>query len=133
MNCKIDASVGTVWPDDATVTLKGTNLDGEFNLAVGCVGDKSNPGNITPRKLSSTPDGFLAAYDAIVMPGSYDLRTVTVDFTVDGKTYTWKVGTVTFEPGKDHIYQVTLTRTGVQARGSIKGWETESGGRVNAE
>lgn len=133
MNCKIDASVGTVWPDNATVTLKGTNRNVELNLTRGSFGYKSNPGNITPRKLSSAPDGFLAAYDVIIMPGSYTTGTVTVDFTVGGKTYTWKVGTVTFEPGKDHVYEVTLTRAGVQARGNIKDWETEPGGGVNAE
>lgn len=133
MNCKIDASVGGVWSDDATVTLKGTNREGELNLTSGSLATKSNPGNITSRKLSSTPDGFLAAYDAIIMPGSYNRGTVTVDFTVGGKTYTWKVGTVTFEPGKDHVYEVTLTRADVQARGNIKDWEPEYGGKVNAE
>lgn len=133
MNCKIDASVGTVWPDDATVTLKGTNREVVLNLTRGTLVDKRNPGNITPRKLSSAPDGFLAAYDAIVMPESYDTGTVTVDFTVGGKTYTWKVGTVTFEPGKDHVYEVTLVHSGVQTTGKITDWDLKDCGGVEAD
>lgn len=136
MNCKADASVGTSNLNDMTVTIKGTDSKNTFDLKTGTLGTAETPANVTPRKIA-TADGFGASYDAIIMPGEYGANTITVEFTIDGETFTWDVSEAhaKFDGGNEYTYEVTITRTGVSVSGSITPWETDGNdrGEVTAE
>ncbi|MCD8034042.1 MAG: fimbrillin family protein [Alistipes sp.] len=130
MNCKADASVGATNLDDMTVTIKGTNSKNTFDLKTGTLGAANTEADVTPRKIA-TADGFDASYDAIIMPGEYGANTITVEFTIDGETFTWDVSEAhaKFDGGNEYTYEVTITRTGVSVSGSITSWETKGNNR----
>lgn len=125
MNCTVHTSVGD--PSllaDATVTIRGMNTRNTFDLISGTLGTPVTPADITARKLSDVPAGFHGACDAIILPGAYADGVLTVDFTINGETYTWKVGEIKFESGSNHVYEVLITRTEVTATGTITDWNT---------
>ena len=134
MNCKVDVSVGdALLLDDATVTIHGMYTTGFFYLNTGSLYISRNPEDITPRRLAASPAGFHGAYDAIIMPAGYAAAALTVDFILNGNTFTWNVGAIDFEPEHEYIYEVTITYTGVTANGTIKPWDHEVKGPVTAE
>lgn len=135
MNCTVDLNVGaSTLLADATVTIHGMNTKGNFDLKTGDpTGTLAEVKDITPRQLATPTDGFHGTYDAIILPGTYADNKLTVDFTLAGETYTWNVDGITFNPGHEYIYKVTITRTGVKAEGTIAPWQTIEKGGVTAE
>lgn len=125
MNVKADANTGITDLSTATVTINGMFTKNTFNLATGLLGTADTKAAITPRKLGTKPAGFLATYDAIIMPYSnYAANDVTVVFTVGGNPYTWTLKTTdaVFAPGNEYTYEVTLTKTKVLVKGTITPW-----------
>lgn len=136
MNCKVDASVGAPGVlDGGTVTIHGMNTRNMFDLATGILGATPEAlAEITPRKLSTSPAGFHACYDAIILPGAYADGQLTVDFTTaGGEIFTWNVEAITLESGHEYIYEVTITRTEVVANCWIRPWNTENKDPVMVE
>ena len=125
MNCKAAANTEITSFDGMTVTIKGMNTAAVFVVNNGSVSQPSMPGDIIARK-AATATGYLASYDAIIVPDSYTAAdAVAVVFTTaSGDSYVWNVGAMTFAPGNDYIFTVTLTRTGVQVEGTIIPWTT---------
>lgn len=133
MNCKVHASVGASMPDDATVTIKGMNTRNTFDLKTGAPGaTPDTPADISPNKAPGIA-GFHAAYDAIIMPCSYAAGAVTVEFEISGEVFTWEVEAIDFKAGSEYIYEVNITRTGVQVQGTINPWNPVERGPVTAE
>lgn len=127
MKTTADASIGAPLTG-MTVSINGMNTATTFELATGRLGTTTTPAPITPRTIT---DG--SQYDAIIMPGSYPDGAVTVSFTVGDETFTWDAGAIVFEGGNESVYEVTITRTGVSATGTIKPWETVNKGGVTAD
>ena len=128
MNTTADANVGTALTG-MTVKIKGMNTQNTFDLATGQLG--ATPGTVADITPHAVTDGEV--YDAIIMPGSYGAGTVTVEFTVGGEIFTWSVDATSFDIGNEYIYDVKLTRTGVQIIGTIKSWNPILGGDQVAE
>lgn len=136
MNCKLDASVGVSTLDDAIVTITGMNTLGTFDLKTSTLSATPNTSeDITPNKLPAPTDAvkYAATYNAIILPCTYPAATVTVQFVIATETFTWDVGAMTFEAGKEYIYEVTITRTGIQVQGTIVNWDPVDKGGVTAE
>ena len=134
MNCKLDVSMGSATLNGATVTIHGMNTVQTFNLATGTLtGTPGTPRSITPRKLSRVPADCAGAYDAIILPGEYFLGVLSVDFTIGAETFTWYIEDITFDPGNEYIYEVTIKRTGVSATGEISPWTENVKDPVTAE
>lgn len=137
MNVKAEANTGISDLNTATVVINDMFTQNTFDLATGALGAAHTTAAITPRKLGTEPSGFLASYDAIIMPHTYNAGDVTVVFTVGGNPYTWtlKAADAVFAPGNEYTYAVTLTRTGVQVSGTITPWTTSGNDRggVTAE
>ena len=144
MNCIVDANVGTdtpadgipSLPADAVVTINGMYTTGSFAPSTGQVSAAATPAAITPRRLDAPTDAtkYAATFDAIILPATYTAAAnVTVSFTIHDETYVWTVGKMEFKSGNDHIYEVTITRSGVKAIGTIKDWNQEIQGGVTAE
>lgn len=125
MNCKLDPSIRvSSMPDDATVTIKGMFKEIRVDLKDGSLIPATGTEDISPRRFDTAPTGFHVAYDAIIVPMSYDAGEVKVDFTINGDTFTWDVDKTQFESGSNHVYEVLITRTGITATGSIQDWTT---------
>ena len=122
-----------------TLDMTGMKTRNTFSLATGLLGTATDVAASTPRKATTNAD-FLATYDAIIMPGTYNNGDIKVVFTTtDGEPFTWTVnGTngasnVVFDGGNEYTYDVTLTRTGVKVEGPIKPWKEIDRGDVTAE
>lgn len=134
MNCTLDASVGTANLDGAKVTIHSMNTVSTFDLKTGKQnGTPDTPADITPRKLATPTANFDATYDAIILPAGYGDGAVTVDFEINSEIYTWNVDAMTFEAGNEYIYEVEITRSGVNVTGTIVGWNPVPQGPVYAE
>lgn len=131
MNCKADASVGATL-DHATVGIAGMKTRATFDLATGTLGTPATVAPVTPRK-TATAAGYDASYDAIILPCQYAAGELTVTFTLGTEQFVWRVDAVTFAPGNAYIYDVTLTRTGVQVTGTIKDWTGNNQGNATAD
>lgn len=134
MNCTLDANVAAAMPAAATVTIHGMHTHNTFDLATATLGTTSSTvADIAPRRLTTIPANTDAVYDAIILPGKYAANVLAVDFTIGSEVFTWDVDAIEFEPGHEYIYNVTITRTGVKAEGTIVGWEPVDKGKVTAE
>ena len=133
MNCTAEANTGYTSLDDAIVTIHGMNTATTFSVKDGSLGTPSTVADITPRRATTPTTGALATFDAVIIPANYGANQLTVTFTIGSETYTWDVNPVEFESGKEYIYEVILTRTGVQATGTITKWETVTQGPVYAD
>jgi len=133
MNCKVETNTGITSLDAMVATINGMNTTVTFTPKDGSLGTPATPANFAPRKAATAQTGYLATLDAIILPGNYAADELTVDFTVNGETYTWDVGAMEFQSGNDYVYEVILTRTGVTATGTITKWETVTQGPVYAD
>ena len=115
---------------NVSVSIKGTRINNTFNLSTGALGTADAwTAAITPRQITAN-----SSYDAIIMPSSYADGVASVEITAGGEVYTWDCGAITFAPGSEHIYTITLTKGGgVTVTGTINPWTTGTGGNVTAE
>lgn len=132
MNCEADATVGQSL-DGMTVKIKGMNTVNTFNLSNGTLGTATTVADITPRMIPNSD-----SYDAIILPAAATaaLGDFSVDFTLatTGETFTWKMPIGTdFVGGNEYTYDVTLSRTGVTAVGTINAWTGNTRPPVTAE
>ena len=98
------------------------NTTADFNLENATL---SNVGG--SKAVDMTANG--ATLKALVMPGTD--ATSKVVFTLDGKNYTWNLGTIDFKAGTNYSYTINLkgqVGSDVEAslNSSIKGWELVS-------
>lgn len=105
------------------VTVKGMSTTNTFDLSAGTLGATPGPkADITPLTITDAEK-----YDAIILPGNYAAGDVTVEFTIkpgtaDAETFVWTLPATNFAGGNEYPYDVTITRTGVQATGTIRPW-----------
>lgn len=134
MNIKAAANTALVDLDGMVVTITGMNTATTFAIRDGSIGTPSAVAPFTARKTNTTiGGGYLATYDAIIIPAKYANGAVTVTFTVHQQTFTWIVDAAEFASGSDYVYEVILTLTGVKATGTITPWITVDKGPVYAE
>lgn len=134
MNIKAAANTALADLDGMVVTIKGMNTATTFAVKDGAIGTATTKTNFTARK-TTTPisGGYLATYDAIIVPATYADSDITVEFSVYGLTFTWNMGGVEFTSGNDYVYDVLLTLTGVKTMATINQWNTKTQGTVYAE
>ncbi|MDR1103122.1 MAG: fimbrillin family protein [Tannerella sp.] len=91
---------------------------------------------LTPHSPASTPvslrktvtaDGYEASFEAILVPQAGTAgRKITLH--AGSSSYTWDIPeTVTFETGKHHIYDLSVSKSEVNAEGRITPWVNEMG------
>jgi hypothetical protein len=112
-----------------TVTIKGLNTQTTFDLTDGTQGGVSTKANIATKTVT---DG--TKYDAILVPQSVTTQDgVTVEFGIGNEKFVWKVGACAFESKTEHVYNVTISRKGVEIEGEINDWLEGTGGNVAAD
>lgn len=132
MNIKAAANTALVDLDGMVVTIDGMNTATTFAIRDGAIGTATTKTDFTAHK-APTASGYMATYDAIIVPATYASGDITVTFDVHDMTFTWKMDAVNFESGNDYVYDVILTLTGVKAEGNINPWTTVNEGPVLAE
>lgn len=122
------ASVGASL-EGMTVTIKGLSTTASFDIVSGSVSGEGGTSDIVPYTVT---DG--SRYEAIVLPAAITAGNVTVEFTVDSKAFIWNMPAADFLKGKEHLWEITITGSGVAGiEASIKDWEPGTGGTGTAE
>ncbi|MDL2212818.1 fimbrillin family protein [Bacteroides sp. OttesenSCG-928-N06] len=136
LNCKPgDGVTAANLTTGMRVSIQGMNTKNTFSLATGLLGTADTPANITPQRLNSVPQGgvFAVAYDAIIMPDTYAAGEVKVVFSIGSDDFIWTSEAIEFIGGNEYIYEVTITRTGVNMQGTITGWNSLTSQGVTAD
>ena len=109
------------------VHFNGLNTQADFDLFTGTLGTPEVTANIIPATTSAA-DGFVASYEAIILPMATAPEGSKIVFDLNGeedadeyKIFTWNfVGGL--ESATKYIYNVTINRTGVELSATIKDW-----------
>lgn len=129
----------TIAPADAkfqaapTVTLLGFNYTGTVNVEEK-TSTPTGATNILPYTLSGGANSHTASYDALVFPGNtFSNATDILKIVADGNTYyvnatninaamTTAQSNTTFEPGKNYVFNITISKTSIEVTATIKDW-----------
>lgn len=131
LNCKADANTGFTDLKGLTVTLRGMNTCISYSLADGTAGTPSAVADISARPITAA-DGYMASFDAIIVPATYAAGQVKIEFSKDGSPFTWEVGNIRLEAGSSYVYEVILSLVEVQVQGTIIPWDTKAEETVKA-
>lgn len=116
-----------------TVTLLDFNYTGTVNVETKA-STTTDATNILPYTLSGGANSHTASYDALVFPGNtFDNATDILKIEADGNTYyvnatninaamTTAQSNTTFEPGKNYIFSITISKTSIEVTATIKDW-----------
>ncbi|MDR1336342.1 MAG: fimbrillin family protein [Tannerella sp.] len=114
------------------VTVKGLKTATTLDLKDGTLG---TPDAVADIVMKTQTDGLKS--DAILVPQSVADNTVTIEFeivTANGtEVFVYKVPAITFESKKEHVYAVTINRTGISVTGEINDWAAGTGGSGTAD
>ena len=130
----INIKAGTGYSDSeilnqTVITLTGTPISANYNLYTSSFSDFSAATNIVAHEVTSVPTGYLETHEIIVLPNE------TGNEAAAGRTLSFKVGDTTngyytytipetkeFEQGKNTIYNITLSPTGLNVTAAIVAW-----------
>ena len=101
-----------------TITVKSQNTTATYNLADGTISDAGTPADITMKTVNA---GKL--YEAILLPTTETSRVIEFDLNNGHDApFVWTMPTKLEAGSKYHYTTVKISRTGVQASGTIEGW-----------
>ncbi len=114
------------------ITLDGVAVDGKFTPSA--TADITQQAERSAMVRAGNQTGTMTlgkaltgSNDAIVVPQAVGGKTLTFNLAGGGKLqYTFPAGK-TFESGKKHVYNMTLTLTGIKVESSIAPWDTSEG------
>lgn len=123
-NTTPDTNNGLVQADLAnmTVTIKGLNTKANYNIDTDVL---DTPTTVADIATKTTTAGTL--YEAIVVPQSFLINIVTVEFALNNaknEVFVYEVPATIFATAEKHIFDVKVQRTGVQVRGTINPWQS---------
>ncbi|MGL4851216.1 MAG: fimbrillin family protein [Phocaeicola sp.] len=107
------------------------NTTATFDLATATFDNEA-----TPAALAMEASVVAGRVTSLILPGEEAASKVT--FTIDGKSFTWSLGTIDFEAGKQYRYTINLAATAAPAvsanlDSTITGWDTEEGADQDLE
>ena len=114
----------------AVVTIPSVNITQALtNLKTGALGSTSNPKTIT-LKGNTTDD--LTCY-AVIPPQVMTGKVITIKLTDSNGTTTYNhtIQTITFAKGKEYIYNMKVTSSGLEVTSTVTTWTT--GATVNGD
>ena len=124
---------------DITVSFDGLNTKVDFDLTDGTLGDPGTPAEIALRP-TSTKEGYVACFEAIVLPTEavptalivFDLNNGDTENNVESDVFTWKFDNV-LDKSTRYTYNVTINRSGIVVEATINDWIASDDANVNAE
>lgn len=123
-----------------TIVLKTLKKKGTINIATGLATTESevSAGDITPTKLltpNTTPEKVAVSFETFILPQSVNENAVSkhalITVTLSGNTYDATIDAKkTFEGGYEYTYNISLTKTGLSFKATVKDWEDGTGGDI---
>lgn len=125
-----------------TVTLNDLIKEGTINVATGiaAASTTAGKGNVITTQLE-TPNSIdgkdaAASYETFIMPQPVSVsgEKTLITVTLDEKKYEAKITeAATFEAGKNHVYNITLSKTGISFSATVTDWTPGTGGDITIE
>lgn len=130
--------------DAHTLAMNNFKLGGTVSVATGTTTATGNAtASFQPTKLktpNTTTDGkkAVASYEALVMPqtitATSGAKVTIATVTLNGYSYSAEIDKdITFVPGKNHIYNITLNKTGISLSATVAGWGDGNGGDITIQ
>lgn len=125
-----------------TIALTGFKLGGTVNVATGtATATSAATSSFAPTKLgtANTVSGTtaVASYEAFIMPqtiGSVGTKTtiINVVLTLNGMTQTYpaQIEYYDFKAGENHVFNITLKKTGLIFTATVAPWQNGTGGSI---
>lgn len=123
---------------NGTVTLNNLVKEGTINIADGtttagstAVGEVSTTKLPTPNTV--TGKDVAASYEAFIMPQTFTVssKKTLITVTLNGKDYEAELKeTKVFVGGKNDVYNITLSKTGLTFSATVSGWNPGDGGNI---
>ncbi|WP_300700348.1 fimbrillin family protein [Bacteroides sp.] len=129
--------------DRHTFAMNNFKLGGTVSVTTGTTTATGNAAaSFQPSKPSITEEekkkGIVARYAALVMPQTIEVTSgakVTIaTITLNGYNYSAEISSdITFAPGKNHIYNITLNKTGINFSTTVADWGEGIGGDITIQ
>lgn len=127
--------------DAHTFAMNNFKLGGTVSVATGTTTATGNAtASFQPTKLgtpNTTTDGkkAVASYEALVMPqtitATSGAKVTIATVTLNGQNYAAEIEKdITFVAGKNHIYNITLNKTGISFSATVVDWGIGTGGDI---
>ncbi|MDR1356720.1 MAG: fimbrillin family protein, partial [Tannerellaceae bacterium] len=117
LHVKKGADIASVDFSAATATISGMPATGDFSLSSAAI--TAGPAVDLQAKKVPAAATFDASFEALIIPQAASAGRKVV-FAAGGNNYEWIIpATAAFEAGKNHIYALTLSSTGVEEEGEL--------------
>ncbi len=110
---------------------------GTVDISNGTVSNLSDNQTFEPTQLTTPNSGAELSYQALILPqtkGSTGNKVMLVKITLGGVVYEAQYeGVFTFEPGKNHVLDITLAKTALKLSAAIAEWELGTKGDITID
>jgi hypothetical protein len=114
--------------DGMTVKISGLKTENTMDMTTGALGIAAATADITPNTLTTGKK-----FDAILIPQTISANVVTVTFNVAGEDFIWKLDAGSLVQATEYIYNITITRRGLEITGVINDWTAGTGGTIEVD
>ena len=106
---------------------------GTVDITDGGISSLDTPADFSPTTI--TPTGLAElSYQALILPQTKDGGDTLVKITLNGIEYEAKYPSdFTFEPGKNHVLDITLAKTALKLSAKIAEWQPGSSGSITID
>ncbi len=124
------------------ISLRNFKLSGSVDVAAGtATATGSATDSFVPTKLteSNTVQNFgkaVASYEAFIMPqiiGTTGTKTAIVGVVLNKQTYLAEIESYDFKAGENHVFNITLKKTGLIFSATVAPWQNGTGGSIVIE
>lgn len=128
--------------DKHSIALNNFKLTGNVNVATGiATPDETATASFTPEKLTATTSGFVATYEAMIMPQEIAKETTLVTVGFGGEEYTVSASgfagftgnSMSFVAGSNHTINITFKKTGISLSTTVEPWANGTGGDITIQ
>ena len=110
---------------------------GTVDISNGTVSNLSDSQTFAPTQLTTPNTGAELSYQALILPqtkGSAGSKVTLVKITLGGVEYEAQYeGVFNFEPGKNHVLDITLAKTALKLSATIAEWELGTKGDITID
>jgi hypothetical protein len=110
---------------------------GTVDISNGTVSNPSDSQTFAPTQLTTPNTGAELSYQALILPqtkGSAESKVTLVKITLGGVEYEAQYeGVFKFEPGKNHVLDITLAKTALKLSAAIAEWELGTKGDITID
>ncbi len=123
----------------SVINLVNFKLSGTVDVVNGtATATGAATGSFAPTKLSTanTVQGIgtaVASYEAFIMPqviGTVGSKTAIVTVGLNGQTYNAEIERYDFKAGENHVFNITLKKTGLIFSATVAPWQNGAGGSI---